>query len=133
MNDAPPDTGPRRFGNVAFRKWYHLVEGKIGQLLGECLGSELKPAFEELEAYLLGSFGSPQRLDYGTGHELSFIAFLGCLWKLNFFTVTEVGVEERSIDLLQMHLPQALSERQIWWERKRKLTCISLLSLSSTM
>jgi serine/threonine-protein phosphatase 2A activator len=47
----------------------------------------------------LGSFGSPQRLDYGTGHELSFLAFLGCLWKLNFFPRSEQGVEERGIVL----------------------------------
>lgn len=26
--------------------------------------------------HLLSSFGSPQRLDYGTGHELSFLAYL---------------------------------------------------------
>lgn len=35
--------------------------------------------------YLLGSFGSPQRLDYGTGHELSFAAFLCGIWVLGGF------------------------------------------------
>lgn len=43
------------------------------------------PAKEELLPYLLGSFGSPQRLDYGTGHELSFAAFLCCIWVLGGF------------------------------------------------
>ncbi|RMZ84618.1 hypothetical protein DV737_g1199, partial [Chaetothyriales sp. CBS 132003] len=99
MDDAPPDTGPRRFGNVSFRKWCHLAEEKADQLLGECLGHDLDPAREELKAYLLGSFGSPQRLDYGTGHELSFIAFLACLWKLGFFADTGRGAEERGIAL----------------------------------
>ena len=99
MKDAPPDTGPRRFGNVSFRKWYQLVEARSRELLSECLGFGLEAAFEELEGYLLGSFGSPQRLDYGSGHELSFIAFLGCLWKLNFFSPAEPGVEERGIVL----------------------------------
>src|SRR2546423_10152071 len=27
--DVPPDTGPRRFGNVSFRKWYNLVEARV--------------------------------------------------------------------------------------------------------
>ena len=48
----------------------------------------------------MGSFGSCQRLDYGTGHELSFIAFLGCLWKLGFFNDGPPGEEtERQIVL----------------------------------
>lgn len=99
VDEVPPDTGPRRFGNVSFRKWYKLVEDQIDDLLGEYLPEELDPAFAELGGYLLGSFGSAQRLDYGTGHELSFIAFLACLWKVNFFPQSEPGVEERGIVL----------------------------------
>jgi hypothetical protein len=34
---------------------------------------------------------------YGTGHELSFLAFLGGIWKLNGFPKTDPGVEERAI------------------------------------
>jgi serine/threonine-protein phosphatase 2A activator len=56
-------------------------------------------AREELEVYLLGSFGSSQRLDYGSGHELSFLAFLGCLWKLGAFPASEDGSQERGIVL----------------------------------
>jgi serine/threonine-protein phosphatase 2A activator len=109
--DAPPDTGPRRFGNVSFRKWYTLVEARVGDLLNKylpqhvlgCGSSTTSPretgAVEELQIYLLGSFGSPQRLDYGTGHELSFLAFLGCIWKLGGFATAEQGVEERGIVL----------------------------------
>ncbi|KAI5371073.1 Putative phosphotyrosyl phosphatase activator, PTPA, PTPA superfamily [Septoria linicola] len=95
IEQAPPDTGPRRFGNVAFRKWYQLAEENASSLLRKHLGS-LLPALlmegsgettllDELNVYLLGSFGSSQRLDYGTGHELSFLAFLACLWKLGVF------------------------------------------------
>lgn len=91
INQAPPDTGPRRFGNVAFRSWYQLAEQNAPSLLDELLKNVLSTSFsaqplrDELKAYLLGSFGSAQRLDYGTGHELSFLAFLGCLWKLGIF------------------------------------------------
>lgn len=92
IQEAPPDTGPRRFGNVAFRKWYELAEQRAPDMLDECLAEVLSEneqsrtqLREELQAYLVGGFGSAQRLDYGTGHELSFLAFLGCLWKLHAF------------------------------------------------
>lgn len=99
IDDVPPDTGPRRFGNVSFRKWYKLVEDEKDELLRDHLPASILPAYEELWAYLIGSFGSAQRLDYGTGHELSFLAFLACLWKVNFFPQSEPGVEERGIVL----------------------------------
>lgn len=101
VDEVPPDTGPRRFGNVSFRKWHKLVEDQVDDLLDEAIDREdLKPAYEELAAYLLGSFGSAQRLDYGTGHELSFLAFLACLWKLSFFPQSDdTGVAERAIVL----------------------------------
>ncbi|KAL2416747.1 Serine/threonine-protein phosphatase 2A activator 1 [Exophiala dermatitidis] len=99
VDDVPPDTGPRRFGNVSFRKWFKLVEDQLDDLLREHIPESLAPAYEELGAYLLGSFGSAQRLDYGTGHELSFLAFLGALWKVGYFAEADVGVEERGIVL----------------------------------
>ncbi|KAF2257902.1 Phosphotyrosyl phosphatase activator, partial [Lojkania enalia] len=107
IEEAPPDPGPRRFGNVSFRKWYDVVRERISGLLDQYLPSEiLQPsstakvsAKAELEGYLIGSFGSSQRLDYGTGHELSFLAFLGCLWKLDVFPEMENGAQERAIVL----------------------------------
>jgi serine/threonine-protein phosphatase 2A activator len=126
IEDAPPDPGPRRFGNVAFRKWHELLGQQVAVLLTEFLSREIMMfgqdmgedfvkedtdeagkhgvvgPFAELEAYFIGSFGSAQRLDYGTGHELSFLAFLACLWKLGFFkddTRTGDGETERSIVL----------------------------------
>jgi serine/threonine-protein phosphatase 2A activator len=103
IDEAPPDPGPRRFGNVSFRKWYAIFEERLDGLLGEgLLGETLKvgKAKEEVSSYLLGGFGSVQRLDYGTGHELSFVAFSGCLWKLGYFKDGEQGGEvEREIVL----------------------------------
>mmetsp|Transcript_40441 Transcript_40441/g.95014 ORF Transcript_40441/g.95014 Transcript_40441/m.95014 type:complete len:215 (-) Transcript_40441:69-713(-) len=40
--------------------------------------------FEELSAYLKLAFGHPIRLDYGTGHECSFVVFLFALFKVRF-------------------------------------------------
>jgi len=39
----------------------------------------------ELSTYILSSFGDPSRLDYGTGHELAFCAFLLCCYKIGIF------------------------------------------------
>ena len=36
-------------------------------------------AAPELAAYLADSFGNAIRIDYGTGHETTFVAFLYCL------------------------------------------------------
>lgn len=115
IDEAPPDPGPRRFGNVSFRKWYELLEQRVGSLMKECVGQDVLGfpakqeqdaegiyvgAIDELKAYFLSSFGSPQRLDYGTGHELSFLAFLGCLWKLGAFNDgAQADAIERSIVL----------------------------------
>ncbi|KAJ5168870.1 Serine/threonine-protein phosphatase 2A activator 1 [Penicillium canariense] len=109
VQEVPPDTGPRRFGNISFRKWHEVLESRASSLLRECLPAELldkrSPTGEgvtaeaELRAYFLGSWGSGQRLDYGTGHELSFLAFLGAIWKLNGFPESDFGVEERALVL----------------------------------
>jgi serine/threonine-protein phosphatase 2A activator len=109
LEEAPPDTGPRRFGNISFRKWYRIVESRASSLLEECLSADILqtpssnpggPTAEvELVSYFLGSWGSPQRLDYGTGHELSFLAFLAGIWKLHGFPENSPGVEERAIVL----------------------------------
>ncbi|KAI9769062.1 MAG: Serine/threonine-protein phosphatase 2A activator 1 [Geoglossum simile] len=106
IDEVPPDSGPRRFGNMSFRKWFEIVETRLPGLLGECLPDmptvghaepqAVKPQ-DELMSYLIGGFGSAQRLDYGTGHELSFLAFLACIWMLGGFPQDEPGVEERGI------------------------------------
>lgn len=96
IDEVPLDKGPRRFGNVSFRKWYQKVEEQVADLLNKWL--QLSPDqsqgvtfLDELIPYFLGSFGSAQRLDYGSGHELSFLAFLGCIWKSGGFADAELG------------------------------------------
>jgi serine/threonine-protein phosphatase 2A activator len=105
IKEAPPDSGPRRFGNLAFRKWYEMVIERSLDLLRRHLpasvlqfkhGVTMEP-ITELQEYFLGSFGSKQRLDYGTGHELSFLAFLAGIWKLGGFANSSLGGEERAI------------------------------------
>lgn len=109
IDEVPPETGPRRFGNASFRKWYQIVEEQSTNLLSQYLpdpilehASQSSPGVspkDEISSYFLGSFGSAQRLDYGSGHELSFLAFLGCIWKLGGFHTSDSGNEERGIVL----------------------------------
>ncbi|KAG9728001.1 phosphotyrosyl phosphatase activator, partial [Aureobasidium melanogenum] len=90
-----------------FRTWYKAVQEATPSLLQDALSdklwgrardhAELSALNLELAAYLLASFGSPERLDYGTGHELSFLAFLACIWKLGGFAHANSGVQERAI------------------------------------
>lgn len=112
IQEVPPDTGPRRFGNISFRRWSEVVESRASDLLKECLPADLldrklsdegATAERELKSYFLCSWGSGQRLDYGTGHELSFLAFLGGIWKLNGFPNAGPGVEERAIVIGIIH------------------------------
>jgi serine/threonine-protein phosphatase 2A activator len=106
IGEAPPDTGPRRFGNVSFRKWHELLESRISSILRLYISPDIldagspgeATAEDELASYLLGGFGSAQRLDFGTGHELSFLAFLGCLWKLGGFTAGSELLDDGSLE-----------------------------------
>lgn len=121
IDEAPPDTGPRRFGNASFRRWCDIMFERIPELLEQYLPAHVLAykstsdvtAKGELEAYLIGAFGSPQRLDYGTGHELSFLAFLGCLWKLGAFPRSHDGDQERGIVLRIIEPYLALIRRLI--------------------
>jgi len=98
IDEAPPLQTPQRFGNLAFRTWGKRVEDNAGRLLSAMLPVELHPAIPYLSPYFLTSFGSFQRMDYGSGHETSFTIFLLCLSLLRFF-VPERD-EERQVVLL---------------------------------
>uniref|UniRef100_A0A060T902 Serine/threonine-protein phosphatase 2A activator n=1 Tax=Blastobotrys adeninivorans TaxID=409370 RepID=A0A060T902_BLAAD len=81
IDETPPSTGPRRFGNVSFREWHRKLDAEGPKLIRNHLSKQClsKGADIELVPYFLGAFGSGQRLDFGTGHELSFLAFVGGL------------------------------------------------------
>lgn len=54
-----------------------------------------------LEPYLLVSFGSFVRVDYGTGHELSFALFMLCLSLLGVFDSTPEADRELVLVVFQ--------------------------------
>ncbi|KAG2341177.1 Phosphotyrosyl phosphatase activator [Suillus weaverae] len=84
VDEIPPLQTPQRFGNLAFRTWGARLEERFDELLSTLLGEKFASASPYLKPYLLTSFGSFLRMDYGTGHESSFAIFLLCLTLIRF-------------------------------------------------
>jgi len=83
VDEIPPIQQPMRFGNKAFRTWLDRVKDEFAHLMQDILPNEnLRKALPELREYFMDSFGSYERIDYGTGHEMNFVAFIYCLYKL---------------------------------------------------
>lgn len=62
VDEVPPVAGHNRFGNPSYRVWRERVPQRIED-------------DEERAYYLQNAFGSLQRIDFGTGHELNFVAY----------------------------------------------------------
>ncbi|KAF9034493.1 Phosphotyrosyl phosphatase activator [Hymenopellis radicata] len=97
IDEIPPLETPQRFGNLAFRTWGQRFEDGIDALLRTHLPAEYEAAIPHVRPYLLTSFGSFIRMDYGTGHEASFALFLLCLTLLRFLTPSPAA--ERAVVL----------------------------------
>jgi len=95
VDAVPPLPQAMRYGNKAFREWHARMLTMALPLCGEVVaaaappgGGGVPPAAAaagvptpaalalELAAYLVDAFGSATRLDYGTGHETSFVLLL---------------------------------------------------------
>jgi hypothetical protein len=115
VDDFPP-TNPEaaRFGNPAFRSWHQRLFDRSNAIITACLearelnsveeasqngwnaaaGKILKTNGEEdssiqqVSCYFHDAFGHGVRLDYGTGHESSFLVFLLVLSKVQCFGKT---------------------------------------------
>ncbi|KAJ2501418.1 Serine/threonine-protein phosphatase 2A activator 2 [Coemansia sp. RSA 1972] len=85
-DDTPPLDTKSRFGNPAFRDFYTTCERDLPIWLADIVPPE---HIEQVSTYLCESFGNRRRIDYGTGHELNFLAFLLCLHKLKIITQTD--------------------------------------------
>lgn len=102
-DSTPPLTGPRRFGNMASRTWHDKLQGQARGLLVNWVpkpssleDNDFSQFLDELQYYFVNSFGSKIRLDYGTGHELSFLAFLGALDRFKVVPFSEI----KGVDIL---------------------------------
>ena len=87
VDEVPPVDQPMRFGNKAFRTLIEKMNETIEQKVKEFSSLEgFDRAVPELKLYLQESFGSYERIDYGTGHELNFVVFIFCMCKIGAFT-----------------------------------------------
>lgn len=74
IKEIPPvENSQSRFGNPAFRDFYDRVETSISDLLKPFVPED---AIVEVSRYFIESFGNRRRIDYGTGHEANFMAWL---------------------------------------------------------
>ncbi|KAK1385388.1 Serine/threonine-protein phosphatase 2A activator [Heracleum sosnowskyi] len=82
VHEIPPLPQAARYGNLAYRDWHERMCERAEIFVGELVGDDLKGAVVELVPYFSDSFGNWNRVDYGTGHETNFAAFLFCLARL---------------------------------------------------
>jgi serine/threonine-protein phosphatase 2A activator len=82
VDETPAMETKSRFGNAAFRIWHSKMVARLEQL-----HSGLVPEKEivECSGYLMNCFGNAERIDYGTGHEANFVAWLYCLHQIGAF------------------------------------------------
>ncbi|KAJ2825070.1 Serine/threonine-protein phosphatase 2A activator 2, partial [Coemansia furcata] len=77
ISKFPPDLATSsRFGNKSFRSWAAELQQQAEHLQRELLPVERHDAATELAPYLVAAFGNATRIDYGSGHELSFVMWL---------------------------------------------------------
>ena len=86
FSEIPLSTKKQRFGNTAFKLFRDKVEKQYDSLLKLVLVPKYNAGLAiELKNYLLDCFGSYQRLDYGTGHELNFLCFILVLFCCGYY------------------------------------------------
>ncbi|KAE9593137.1 putative peptidylprolyl isomerase [Lupinus albus] len=82
VDEIPPVQQAARYGNIAYRTWHEKLVENAESLMTQILHEDVKHAKVEIAAYFTDSFGNASRIDYGTGHETNFAAWLYCLARL---------------------------------------------------
>ena len=67
IDETPAERTHSRFGNLSYRDWQAKFENKLDGWVVELLPVEYHRCIIELKYYILNSFGSKERIDYGTG------------------------------------------------------------------
>ncbi|XP_071948046.1 serine/threonine-protein phosphatase 2A activator-like isoform X2 [Antedon mediterranea] len=102
IDAIPPVDQPQRFGNKAYRTWFDKLTTNSEEILKGMLDEKDWPSIIELQGYFNDGFGNSTRIDYGTGHEMNFAAFLCCLFKLRY--LTEVDYEAAVLRVFERYL-----------------------------
>ncbi|KAL8435397.1 hypothetical protein ACSSS7_002529 [Eimeria intestinalis] len=126
--DIEPVQQPTRFGNQAFKTWCRKVEAEAESLLAAVWDVSGEAPTDDEKMQLVDmfccSFGSPVRLDFGTGHECSFAILLFCLFEKKILTPEEhdafavLGVFKGYVEvahaLQQRYMLEAAGSRGVW-------------------
>ncbi|KAL6202676.1 hypothetical protein ACLB2K_026381 [Fragaria x ananassa] len=83
VDQIPPTQQAVRYGNVSYRVWHERLVQNSPDLMLKFLPLHLEPSTVEIVPYFTDSFGNPSRIDYGTGHETNFAAWLYCLARMD--------------------------------------------------
>lgn len=91
IDEVPPIEQPMRFGNKAYRTLMdRVIAASDEHLRSLCSAPGFERCIPEIKVYWEESFGSYERIDYGTGHELNFVVFLFCLFKMQVYTEADL-------------------------------------------
>jgi serine/threonine-protein phosphatase 2A activator len=82
VKETPSVSHDVRYGNPAYRDWFDKMKDAAPEIIYDVLGDEIGEATVELIPFFIDSFGNRSRIDYGTGHETTFVSFLYCLFCL---------------------------------------------------
>jgi serine/threonine-protein phosphatase 2A activator len=82
IDEIPPLQQPARYGNLAFRDWQGRLQEQGQSLMLRILPKGIEASVIEIFPYFADSFGNATRIDYGTGHETNFAAWLFLLARL---------------------------------------------------
>ena len=82
VEEIPPAENRVRFGNPSYRIWHARMVEHANKHMERILPNDMVEAAVELAEYWKDSFGNASRIDYGTGHETNFMAFLYCLARM---------------------------------------------------
>ncbi|PPD85065.1 hypothetical protein GOBAR_DD18018 [Gossypium barbadense] len=82
VDQIPPVQQSSRYGNISYRTWHERLTENAESFMLQFLPEDLKPSTIEIVPYFTDSFGNSSRIDYGTGHETNFAAWLYCLARM---------------------------------------------------
>ena len=82
VDEIPPTEQAARYGNISYRTWHSRLIENSDDFMLRLLPDDQKSATVELVPYFTDSFGNSSRIDYGTGHETNFAAWLYCMARL---------------------------------------------------
>ncbi|GBG87382.1 hypothetical protein CBR_g45439 [Chara braunii] len=91
IDEIPPVKQPARYGNIAYRDWQKRLQERGPAMVASVLPDQSLAlgAIREIFPYFADSFGNAIRIDYGTGHEANFGAFLLCFARLGLVSASD--------------------------------------------